>query len=317
MSMACQRLLGLLAYLKILAAEDQSGARPAQRFVRGGGGDMRVGHRRGMRPAGDEAGDVRHIEDVHRADLVGDLAHAREIPQARICAGAADDDLGLFAHGDGFEFVVVDDFCVAPDSVKGRAVELAAEAQLVAVGKVAAMGQVEAENGVAGLQHRHVGRGVGLRAGVGLHVGKLGGEYLFGAIAGEVFDHVGVFAAAVVAAAWIALGVLIGEDGARGLEHCFRHKVFAGNHFQPFVLAEGFVVNGGGYGRVGLGQGKGHAISHTPILRQDAAGSCANPASSRRTGFTSCAACRSPKASSPGQPPRASRHRLPNGGHFA
>ena len=66
-----------------------------------------------MHAARDQAGNVRHVEDVNRAHLVGDLAHAREIPQARIGAGAADDDLRLFALGNGFHLVVVDGLGVA------------------------------------------------------------------------------------------------------------------------------------------------------------------------------------------------------------
>ena len=110
---------------------------------------------------------------------------------------------------------------------------------------------------------------IGLRAGVRLHVGKLRIEDLLGAIARQVLHHVGVFASAIVAASRIALGVFIGEDGAGRLEHRFGDEVLAGNHLQAFVLAEGFVVNGGGNVGVGLGEGKGHAISHTSILRQD------------------------------------------------
>ena len=154
-------------------------------------------------------------------------------------------------------------------------VKLAAEAQLVPVGQVTAMREVEAEDGVACLKHSHVGGGVGLRAGMWLHVGKLRAEYLFGAIARQILNNVGVLAATVVAAPRIAFRIFVGEDRTSGLEHRFGDEVFAGNHLQAFVLAEGFVVNGGGYLGVGLGQGKGHAISHTVILRHDPAGSCA------------------------------------------
>ncbi len=52
-----------------------------------------------MRATGHESGDVRHVEDVFGTDFIGNLPHAGEIPQARICAGSADDDLWLFALG--------------------------------------------------------------------------------------------------------------------------------------------------------------------------------------------------------------------------
>ena len=248
---------------EILAAEDEAGAGAAECLVRGGGGDMRVRHGRRMNAAGDETGDVGHVEDVERADLVGDLAHAGEVPQSGIGAAAADDGLGLFAHGDGFKLVVVNELGVFADLIEGGPVEFAAEAESMTVGEVAAVSEVESEDGVAGLQDGRVGRGVGLRAGVGLDVDVLAAEDLFGAIAGKVLDDIGVLATAIVAAAWVALSILVGEDGAGRLEHCFGDKVLAGDHLQPLVLAEGFVVKGGGDFGVGLGEGERHAVSHT------------------------------------------------------
>ncbi len=219
-----------------------------------------------MRPARDQPGDVRHVKDVDRAHFVGDLAHAREIPETRIRAGAADDYLRLFALGDRFELVVVDEFRVAPHRVERWFVELSAEAELVAVGEVTAVGQIEAEDRVACLQNRHVGRGVGLRAGVRLNVGVLGSEDLLGTVACQIFNHVSEFAPAIVAASRIAFGILVGKDRARGFKHRLRDEVLAGNHLQPFVLAEGFVVNGCGDFGIGLGEGKSHTVSHRRIL---------------------------------------------------
>ncbi len=144
--------------------------------MRGGGDDLRVGHGRRVDSGGDEAGEVGHVDDEQRSDLVGDLAHAGEVEDARIGAASADDDLGFFGHGDGFEFVVVDGFGIFADGVGRDLVELAGEVEFVAVGEVASMGQAEAEDGVAGLEHGHVGGGVGLRAGVRLHVCVLGSE---------------------------------------------------------------------------------------------------------------------------------------------
>ena len=94
-----------------------------------------------------------------------------------------------------------------------------------------------------GLQQRHVGGGVGLRAGVGLDVGVLGAEELFGAVAGEVLDDVGELAAAVVALAGVAFGVFVGEDGACGFEDGAADEVLGGDHLEAFVLADDFVLN--------------------------------------------------------------------------
>ena len=215
-----------------------------------------------MDAAGDESCEVGHVDDEKRAGCVGDLAHAGEVKEARIGAAPADDDFWFFPDCCLFQEVVVDGLGIFFDPVRDDAIELAGEIEFVAVGEVPAHGQVESEDGVSGIEDGHVGGGVGLRAGMGLHVGVLGAEDLFGAIAGEVLDHVGVLAPAVVAAARIALGIFVGEDGACGFEHGAADEVFRGNHLKAFVLAADFGVNGGGDFGVVEGEGAGHAVGH-------------------------------------------------------
>ena len=112
------------------------------------------------------------------------------------------------------------------------------------VGEVAAVRQVQPEDGVARLQHRGVGFHVGLRSGVRLDVGVLRSEKLLGTVARQVLDDVGELAASVVALAGIAFGVLVGEHRAHGFEHGFADEVFRGDQFQSFVLAADFIVDG-------------------------------------------------------------------------
>jgi hypothetical protein len=88
-----------------------------------------------------------------------------------------------------------------------------------------------------------------------------------GAVAGQVLNDVGVLAAPVVAAAWIALGVFVGKDGACRLKYSLGDKILTGDHLQPFVLAESFLVKSSGNVGVGLGEGERHAVSHKRILR--------------------------------------------------
>jgi hypothetical protein len=144
--------------------------------VRGGGYDVGIGDRRRVRTAGDEAGEVRHVDEEFGAYLVGDLAHAGEVKLAGVRGASADEDFGLNFNGLLFEGVVVDDLSVLADLVAGDVVELAGKVELVAVGEVTAVSEVEAEDGVAGLDESHVGGGIGLGAGVGLNVGVLGTE---------------------------------------------------------------------------------------------------------------------------------------------
>ena len=96
-------------------------------------------------------------------------------------------------------FVVVDALVLLAHAVRDDLVRLAGEIQLVAVREVAAVRQVQPHDGVARLQHRRVGRLVGLRAGVRLHVDVLRAEQLLGALARQVLDDVGELAAAVIA----------------------------------------------------------------------------------------------------------------------
>jgi hypothetical protein len=124
------------------------------------------------------------------------------------------------------------------------------------------MGQVEAENRIAGLDDCAVGLHVGLRSSVWLDVGILRPKQSLGAVASQILHNVGIFAAAVVTPAGVALGIFVGEDGARCLKHRLGDKVLTGNHLQPLVLAESFMVKGSGYSGVGLGEGHGYAVSH-------------------------------------------------------
>jgi hypothetical protein len=50
-------------------------------------------HRRGVDTGGDEARDVRHVDQQHGAHLPRDLAERLEVDDARIGAGAGDDHL--------------------------------------------------------------------------------------------------------------------------------------------------------------------------------------------------------------------------------
>ena len=71
-----------------------------------------------------------------------------------------------------------------------------------------------------------------------LHVGVLGAEDLLAAVDGELLDLVDDVAAAVVARARRALGVLVGEHRAGRLEHRAAGEVLAGDELQRLLLAD-------------------------------------------------------------------------------
>ncbi len=251
---------------KFLARQNHPGARPAQRLVRGGRHNLCVRHRRRMHPARHQPGKVRHIHQQQRAALVGNRAHAGKIEKARIRAPAADNHLRLFRQRDLLQQVVVNGFRILTHSIRHHAVQLAREIQLVPVRQMPAMRQIQSQNRVSGLQHRHIGRRVGLRARVRLHIGMLRAEDLLGAIPRQVLHHVGKLAAAVVAASRIPLGILIREYRPSRLQHGAADEVFRCDHLQPFVLAANLGIDGGGDLGIIHGKRLGHAIEHASIV---------------------------------------------------
>ena len=105
------------------------------------------------------------------------------------------------------------------------------------------------------LEDDEVGRHVGLGAGVGLDVDVLGaGEEGQGAILGQPLGDVHEFAAAVVALAGQALGVLVGERRALGLHHGGEGVVLAGDQLDLPALAIGLAANGRPQLGVDIGQ---------------------------------------------------------------
>ena len=124
----------------------------------------------------------------------------------------------------------------------------------MSVREVAAVGEVHAEDGVAGLEQREVHGHVRLRAGVRLHVGVLGAEELLGALDRQRLGHVDELAAAVVALARVAFGVLVGQHRSGGLEHGLADEVLGRDELEAALLAVHFVRDGGGDLRVGLGE---------------------------------------------------------------
>ena len=120
------------------------------------------------------------------------------------------------------------------------------------MGEVPAVREIHAQNGIAGVEERKVDGGVRLRAAVRLHVGVIAPEQLFAAFDGEVFHDIHILAAAVVALAGQALGVLVGEVRADGRHDRGGNKVFARDEFDVIALAVKFEFHRLVYFRVGV-----------------------------------------------------------------
>ncbi len=136
--------------------------------------------------------------------------------------------------------------------------------------EVPAVGEREPHDRVAGLQERVVDGGVGLRPGVRLHVGVLGAEQRLGAVDRELLGDVDPLAAAVVAPAGVALGVLVGEHRPLAFEHRAGHEVLGGDHLQRVLLAGELPAQRFGDLGVDLGEGAvevvGTQLGHGALL---------------------------------------------------
>mmetsp|Transcript_24738 Transcript_24738/g.80923 ORF Transcript_24738/g.80923 Transcript_24738/m.80923 type:complete len:488 (+) Transcript_24738:17-1480(+) len=162
--------------LDALPVKDHRASRSAEGLVRGGGDDVRVveGGRHNL--CCDEAGDVRHVCEQDRPDLVADLAHPRVVDVARVRRRAGDDELGPEDGGRLLQLVVVDDPSRLVEAVRHRGEvardhrDGAASLGLEAVRQVAAVREVEAHQPVVRLQQGGEDGEVGRRARVRLHV---------------------------------------------------------------------------------------------------------------------------------------------------
>ena len=203
----------------LLATEDEAGARPGKRLVRGRGDDVTVLDRVRMQAGGDEPGEVRHVAHQESVDLVRDPAELGGVDRARVRRPAADDQTRPMLLREREHLVVVDHVGLARDAVVRDRVEAAGEVDLEPVCEVAAVVEPEGEDRLARLEQREVRGHVRLCARMRLHVRVLGAEELLRAVDRELLDLVHDLAAAVVAASWIALGVLVRGHGADRLEH--------------------------------------------------------------------------------------------------
>ncbi len=115
---------------------------------------------------------------------------------------------------------------------------------------MAAVAQVHAQDRVAGFQKGKVGSHIGLRTGMGLHIGILAAKKSEHSLQRKTFCLVHIFAAAIIALAGIAFRILVRQHAALGLAHRGRNEIFGSDHLQFARLAIRFLNNGCGKFRV-------------------------------------------------------------------
>ena len=234
-------LVELLCKL-LVVREDNAAARAAQGLVGGGGDDVRIRNRALVQTGRDQTCDVRHIDEQVSADLVRDLCELRKVDGTRISGSAGDDHLRLLLLGHFADSVVVD-IAVVVHAVGNDMVQQTGLVDRGAVGQVAAVVKAHAHNGVARLAECLIDRHVGLSARVRLNVGELCAEYLADTADCQTLDLIDALAAAVVALARVALGVLVGQNRAHSRHDCLAYDVLGCDQLDVALLALVFCLD--------------------------------------------------------------------------
>ncbi len=178
-----------------------------------------------------------HVDHQQRTDLVGDLAEARKVELAWIGRPAGEQQLRPALARDPRDLVHVDQAALAINLVWRDVIQAARDVDLHAMRQVSAVRQRQSHDRVAWLQQGVVNGRVCLRPRMRLDIYVLGPEQCLGAVDRELLGDVDPLAAAVVAAARVALGVLVREHRALALEHRAGHEVLRGDRLERALLA--------------------------------------------------------------------------------
>ncbi len=197
---------------------------------------------------------MRHVDHQIGADRVGDLAEAAEIDDARIGRAAGDDHLGPVLFGEPFDLLHVDEVVVAAHPIGHDLEPAARHVDRRAVGEMAAGGEVQPHESVAGLHQRHEHFGIGRGAGMRLHVGEATAEQPGHPLDRQPLGDVDELAAAVIALPRQALGVFVGQHGTLRFEHRAADDVLRRDQLDLIALAAELERNGIGDLRIAVGQ---------------------------------------------------------------
>ena len=189
-----------------------------------------------MLAAGDQAGDVRHVDEEKRADRIGDLAQPREIDDARIGGSAGGDHRRPNFFGLFLQSVVIDLLGLLVYAVMRDLIKFAGEICRMPMGEMAAMREVHGQDFVARFKHGEINGHVGLRAAVRLHIDVLRAEESFGAIDGQLLGNIHILAAAIPAFPRITFGVFVGQHAALRFHDRAAGEIFRRDQLDIFAL---------------------------------------------------------------------------------
>src|SRR5215472_7163050 len=204
--------------------------------------------------AGDQPGKVRHVDHKIGADLIGDLAEAAEVDNARIGRAAGYDQFGPMLFGEPLDLLHVDEMVVAAHAVRHRFEPAAGKVYGRAVREMSAGCEAEPHKSVAGLHPRHEDFRIGGSAGMRLDIGETAPEQAARPLDRQPFGYVDILAAAVITLSRQALGILIGEHRALRLKHGAADDVLRRDKFDLVTLAAQFELDRFGNFRIAFGK---------------------------------------------------------------
>ena len=139
-----------------------------------------------MRAARDQPGEMGDVDNEIGANCVANRAETLEVPMARVGRAAGDDHLRLVLARQRLDLIHIDRDGSPIDAVGDWLEPAARHVDRRAVGQVAAGGEIEAHERIAGLHQSQEDALIGLAAGIGLNVGETAVEQIAGALDREL-----------------------------------------------------------------------------------------------------------------------------------
>ena len=141
---------------KLLFAENDTAAGTAKGLMGGAGNDISIGNGVHVKACSDKTCDMSHIYHEQRTDLMSDVCNNIKANSTGICTCAGNDELGAALMCDTAELVVIDLLIGLAYTVRNDVEILTAHIDRAAVSEVAAVAEVHAQDGVAGVEKSKV-----------------------------------------------------------------------------------------------------------------------------------------------------------------
>ena len=103
----------------------------------------------------------------------------------------------------------------------------------------------KAKDGIAQLDRCRIRSQIRIRATVGLNVGESALEQLFRTITRQILNDIDLLAATVIALAWIAFGILVGEHAAHRFHDRWRSEVLRSDQLDARTLTLELLIDRG------------------------------------------------------------------------